>query len=102
MLEAINPMDKEASEWDSEDWRKIIEMEKLVFHRNRVGTPNGLFKIPELNYRPMLVRTDVHVREHDFLICYQEKGLTGLKFREIWSDSEGRNAMGCFGDRFNR
>jgi len=85
MLEACNPINKAASEWDPDDWKHTIEMGKLVFHRNRVGSANGLFKIPELQYRPILVHTDFHVREHDFLVCYEENGLTGLIFKEIWS-----------------
>ena len=85
MIEASNPVNKQASEWDPDNWKRTIEMGKLVFHRERVRSTNGLLKIPELNYRPLLVHTDVSNREHDFLICYHEKGLTGLMFREIWS-----------------
>lgn len=86
LLEAGNPINKEASEWYPEDWKRTIETGKLEFHRKRVGSENGLLKIPELNYRPILVHTDVQVRQHDFLICYREHDLTGLKFKEIWAD----------------
>ena len=86
MLEAGNPINKAESEWFPDDWRRTIEEGTLVFHRNRIGSYNGLIKIPELDYRPLLVHSEVHVREHDFLVCYEENGLTGLTFREIWSE----------------
>ena len=88
--EICNPINKKESEWVVGSWQKTIEMNKLVFHKSRISTMSGLFKIPELDYRPILTSTrtssDSRWFENDFYEKYHDLGMTGLRFIEIWSD----------------
>lgn len=89
VVETLNPIDKNASEWVPGSWQKTIAMNKLIFHPKRVSGMSSLFKIPELDFKPILCFSgftfDGFPQEHDFYKFYHEHGLTGLSFTEIWS-----------------
>ena len=91
VVETINPINNQVSEWVPGSWKDTIAMNKLVFHPQRVGTLSSLFKIPELNYQPILCYSgftdeEEYPQDHDFHAFYHENAFTGLLFTEIWSD----------------
>jgi len=92
VTEVGNPINKSESEIVDGNWKATLSQHKLVFHQQRVFfSMSSLFKIPELDYRPILTfsdgSTDEFIQEEDFYKFYHENNMTGLIFEEIWSSS---------------
>lgn len=81
----VNPVNKGQSEWKLNSRGERVRPIGLVFHENRLP-PEGLFKIPELNYGAILTHTNRLDSNLDFIKIYEENSFTGLKFTEIWSN----------------
>ena len=88
VLECINALDREHSEWHpSMQTMKIGGPKKCVFHANRVPeTP--LFKIPETSRGEILCAENAYDPAYEFKRMYEHLGLTGLRFEKLWSDEE--------------
>ena len=88
-----NPVNRNNSTVIEGNWQDTLALNQLDFHRSRVFSLSSLFKIPELDYRPILTfsaaSTETYCQEHDFFRSYTESGLTGLEFNLIWSDNSG-------------
>jgi len=90
VVETCNPVNRKTSQVDPDSWQKSLEMNRLNFHPKRIVSLSSLFKIPELDYKPILCFSgfddDDLYQEHDFYKTYEEKQLTGLHFKELWRD----------------
>lgn len=75
VLECINCLDREKSEWK-------IYPKKLVFYPNRFAY-SSIFKIPELLGANLTIDRDGDP-ENDFKAAYDHYGLTGLVFEPVW------------------
>jgi len=83
ILDVVNCVDAEKSIWlPLPGGRKM--MQRPAFHADRFGE-SSLFKIPELPFRPLCYE-GLKSREDEFKTFVEDNHLTGLKFREIWSD----------------
>ena len=85
VLECVNALDKEKSEWYLGSAGQKISLRKYAFHRNRMPE-SSLFKVPEDNYSSVLTYVGLKDPEDEFIGRYQALGLTGLIFEELWSD----------------
>ena len=86
VLECVNALDAERSTFDPPD-RKLGLPQTYVFHRQRVPeTP--LFKIPETHTTEILCAEDYCDEDMEFKRAYERAGMTGLIFREVWSDGQ--------------
>ena len=88
VLENCNPVKRSCSTLYLNDWRKTLLNNTLYFHETRVYSFSSLFKIPELDYVPILTVSDHEDYEHDFYETYRSSKLTGLVFDEIWSSEK--------------
>ena len=87
VTENCNPVDRQRSTAASVDWRVAISEKRIEFHENRIYSFSSLFKIPDLQYRPILTFSEHTSHEHDFKAVYEENDLTGLVFDEMWSSN---------------
>ena len=85
VLECVNALDKEKSEWRRGPAGEKISLKNYAFHRNRMPE-SSLFKVPEDNYSSVLTYVGLKDPEDEFIGRYQALGLTGLIFEELWSD----------------
>jgi hypothetical protein len=86
VVAVCNALNKDECTAVADSWKKTIELNQLVFRSNRIYSHSSLFKIPDLGYRPVLTYTDRVEDGPDFISSYHEAGLTGLCFRELWSE----------------
>ena len=87
VLECINALDRDKSEWPPQMKQKIGFPQKYVFHRSRIpDTP--LFKIPELSRWQILCVEDGPNAAYDFKRMVERLGLTGLYFEKLWTDKD--------------
>jgi len=85
VLECINALDKGKSEWKRTPEGQKMYLTKYAFHSNRI-LESSLFKIPEGNYSSVLTYSGVKDTADEFKGRYEQLGLTGLIFEELWSD----------------
>ncbi len=82
VLQCINCLDGDRSEWlCMPDGRRIFP-EKTAFYPERITGPS-IFKIPELRAANLTVDR-AGSPETDFKAAYDHYGLTGLVFKPIW------------------
>jgi hypothetical protein len=88
VLECINCLDQEATEWRlAPRTGERISPKKYVFHSDRFSE-SMLFKIPETRRGEILVVEGLHDPEEEFRFVVEHAGLKGLLFEELWTDEE--------------
>lgn len=87
VLECINCLDHEATEWFvNEATGEKYRPKKYAFNPNHF-TSSMLFKIPETCRAEILVvEGRGHCLDEEFRYVVEQAGLKGLLFKEIWSD----------------
>ena len=86
VTECVNMLDDERSKWVyGETTGAKIQIAKYVFHASRV-TESPLFKIPEMRKTQILTIEGFKDPEDEFKYRVEQAGLTGLKFKLLWSD----------------
>jgi len=88
VLETCNPVDKKNSVVDPTNWRHTLTQGTLRFHKSRVFSYSSVFKIPDLQYIPIVSFNVYREHEHDFYAVYKAHDLTGLVFDEVWRSED--------------
>ena|SRR5579871_1393525 len=84
ILECINALDQDRSEWLlTEDGRKV-SLRKYAFHQNRFVV-SSLFKVPETCRAHILTYERSKDPDEEFKAFVESEGLTGLVFEEVWN-----------------
>lgn len=86
VLECINVLDQDRSEWALSDEGERIRLTKFAFHEHRF-TESSIFKIPEKCRTTIYTYVRENDPDHEFKAFVEENGLTGIEFIEVW-DSE--------------
>lgn len=86
VLECINCLDVEKSDWLRAADGSFVEIRKYRFHVDRFTT-SPIFKIPETRSASVLTWERDGCPESEFKACVESHGLSGLIFKELW-DSE--------------
>lgn len=84
VTECINCLDREKSQWRDPRRREGLPL-KYVFHPNRLDE-SSIFKIPETCKGEILVLERENDPETEFKAAVEHHRLTGLIFKELWSD----------------
>jgi len=86
VLECFNALDEERTDWVlGQETGARIGIRRYAFHRNRLPEV-PLFKIPETCRGEILTVEGMKDPEDEFKPSVERLGLTGLLFRQIWSD----------------
>jgi hypothetical protein len=85
ILEVVNCINANESIWKTyPSGKKLVR--KPAFYPDRFGE-SSISKIPEMRYR-IFCYEGIKSREDEFKTYVEDNHLTGLKFREVWSDEK--------------
>jgi hypothetical protein len=83
ILECMNGLDYDKTEWDYYPDGGKGRILKYAFHKERIMNEATLFKIPETIRVDIFCFADVKDNEDEFYHLYHENSFTGLIFNEI-------------------
>jgi len=83
VLECVNALDSENTEWRVSSSGAKTGIKRHAFHRSRFSE-STLFKVPETSRGELLSYAELKDKNDEFKGRYQELGLTGLVFEELW------------------
>jgi hypothetical protein len=89
IIDCVNALATNDTEYDYyEDGTRSNRILKYSFHENRFHE-SSIFKIPETANIQILTYTGLKSLEDEFYTAYQQSGLAGLIFEEIYSSQLG-------------
>ena len=83
VLECVNAIDVENTEWRVSSSGVKTGIVRHVFHPNRF-TESTLFKVPETSRGELLSYAELKDENDEFKGRYKDLGLAGLVFEELW------------------
>jgi len=85
VIDCVNALDQENVEYDYyDDGSRSNRILKYSFHKNRFHE-SSIFKIPETAKTQILTYVGVKTSEDEFYTAYNQSGLEGLVFKELYS-----------------
>lgn len=85
VLTCVDALDHDRVEWFGTRRGKGALIKRLAFNAGRVP-PTPLFKIPETQRTAVYAAAHTHDAALEFKQAVDRSGLTGLTFKEVWSD----------------
>jgi len=88
VTESCNALDMKESQWQTDEHGQPTSIEKFVFHKGRVDTVSGLFRLadPDFDTKYIFAYTAREDEELKFIDRYFQYNKTGLVITEVWSD----------------
>ncbi len=83
VLECVNAIDSENTEWRVSSSGVRTGIKRHAFHSNRLSE-STLFKVPETSRAELLSYAELKDQGDEFKGRYEEFGLAGLVFEELW------------------
>lgn len=88
VTECCNALDRNKSQWQTDEYGQPTVIEKFVFHEWRIGTYSGLFRLadPDFDRSYIFAYTAREDEEIKFIDRYFQYDMSGLLVTEVWSD----------------
>ena len=88
VTECCNALDKNNSQWQTDEQGQPTFIKKFVFHEGRIGTFSGLFRLadPDFDSKYIFAYSAREDEELKFIDRYFQYGKSGLVVTEVWSD----------------
>lgn len=88
VTECNNALDRDKSQWQTDENGNPKIIDKFVFHESRIFSMSGLFRLadPDFDRRYIFAYTSREDEEEKFIDRYIELNKTGLLLKEVWSN----------------